>query len=168
MGTAGLSEAQSIKARLYVLQHGDAVSKKENPDRPLSSKGLLDIQHLSKYLVEQDTGIRCIFHSGKLRAEETAQIIADSLEASIDPEKISGIGPNDNVVEFVDDEKLIQSLHMGNVLIVSHMPFVSNLCSTLLTESIAVKFDFTPGTLACLFYEYEEWSMEFMIHPDAF
>jgi phosphohistidine phosphatase len=120
--------------------------------------------------------IRRILHSGKLRAEQTAQIIADSLESTVNLELCSGISPNDAAAVFIEDQKLIQSMGQkigqetggSNILIVSHMPFVSNLCSTLLTGSAEVEFDFTPGTLACLFYEYKEWSMEFMIRPDIY
>jgi phosphohistidine phosphatase len=127
-----------------------------------------------------DRGIGRILHSGKLRAEQTAQIIADNSGYTITPESCSGISPNDNAAEFIEDQGLIQSMGQeisqkisrenggGNILIVSHMPFVSNLCSALLTGSTEVEFDFTPGTLACLFYEYEEWSMEYMIRPETY
>jgi len=29
--------------RVYLVQHGEAVSKEENPDRPLSEKGAADV-----------------------------------------------------------------------------------------------------------------------------
>lgn len=175
-----MSDIQAVKARLYILQHGGAVSKDEDPGRPLSEEGVLDIQRLAEYLAERvvggglsgDMDIRRIFHSGKLRAEQTAQIITDSLKSAVNPESCSGITPNDNADEFIEGQGLMQSMEQEtggcNILIVSHMPFVSNLCSTLLTGAAEVEFDFTPGTLVCLFYEYEEWSMEWMIRPETY
>lgn len=172
MGIGDLSNIQPVKARLYILQHGGAVSKDEDPDRPLSAEGRLDIQRLARQVdgggLGGDVDIRRILHSGKLRAEQTALIIAGSLESTVNPELCSSLKPNDNADEFIEGQGLIQNMAAGNILIVSHMPFVSKLCSTLLTGSAEVEFDFTPGTLVCLFYEYEEWSMECMIRPETY
>jgi len=162
------------------------VPKDQDPDRPLSTQGQSDIQRLAGRLAEYlagggpsgDMGVGCILHSDKLRAEQTARIIADSLESSVSVESCSGISPNDNAAAFVEERNLEQCSSQGkgqqmdgdagSTMIVSHMPFVSNLCSTLLTGSTEVEFDFTPGTLVCLFYEYEEWSMEYMVRPEFY
>lgn len=159
---------QSVKAMLYILQHGEAVSKNENPDRPLSDKGRLDIQRLAENIFNDGMNIKRVLHSDKLRAEQTARIIADQLGPTINLELCSTVKPNSNVDEFIEEQSLEKRMTEGNLMIVSHMPFVSNLCSTLLTGSVEVKFDFSPGSLACLFYQYEEWSMEFMIRPETY
>jgi phosphohistidine phosphatase len=172
LGIDGLYETKPAVARLYILQHGDAIHKRENPDRPLSSDGQYDIQRLAGRMAEGSIGgdmdIGYILHSGKLRAEQTAQIISEESGFNVSVEKTSGINAKDNAADFIEDQNLNKNMDVGNGMIVSHMPFVSNLCSILLTGSADVEFDFKPGTLVCLFYEYEEWSMEYMIRPEVY
>ena len=65
--------------RLYIVQHGDAVPRDVDPARPLSEQGRADIQRLADYLSEHEIEIAQIFHSGKTRAKETAEILGDVL-----------------------------------------------------------------------------------------
>lgn len=146
---------------LYILQHGNAVSKEENPDRPLSTDGRRDVERLAEYLAEKGTFLQRIFHSGKLRAEQTATIISERLAPGIAPEVIEGINPNDDPKKFIRE---IEDVN-GVVLIASHMLFVSKLCSTLLTSKPDALFSFSPGTIACVGCEDGKWSLQFMIQP---
>lgn len=118
-----------MKAILYVLQHGDAVPKEEDAERPLSSDGQRDIERIAEHLVEKGVLIQRIVHSGKLRAEQTAKIISGKLAPNVVVEVVEGISPNDDPKKFIEDMEGIES----TILVASHMPFVSNLCSTLLT-----------------------------------
>lgn len=167
-----MSESQAVKARLYLVQHGFSVSKEENPDRPLSEEGEKSIERLAELFADGafggDIKLCRLLHSGKLRAEQTAEIIADGSGLEVRPERISGISPNDDPNRFISDQDLYQMMSSGDIMIVSHMPFISSLCSTLLTGKATVEFDFTPGSVACLFYEYEEWSMQCMVRPDIY
>ena len=58
--------------RLYIVQHGDSVTKEIDPDRPLSDQGQADIQRLAEWLSSHNVRIAQILHSGKTRAKETA------------------------------------------------------------------------------------------------
>ena len=58
--------------RLYLVQHGDAVPKDVDPDRPLSDQGRADIKRLTVWLSHQNVQVAQILHSGKNRAKETA------------------------------------------------------------------------------------------------
>lgn len=151
-----------MKARLYIQQHGDALPKQEDAARPLSSKGFYDIKHIAEHMAEKDVLIQRIVHSGKLRAEQTAEIISDKLVPDVMPEALSGISPNDNPVKFIEDLGIVE----GAVFVVSHMPFVSNLCSTLLVGNPDAQFRFTPGTVACLGYEEGQWSLLCLVSPE--
>jgi phosphohistidine phosphatase len=151
-----------VKSRLYVLQHGHALSKDEDAERPLSDDGRRDVERIAGHLSKNDVLIHRIFHSGKLRAHQTADIISEKAAPDVTPEKISGIAPNDDPAAFI---KLLDDIE-GAVLIASHMPFVSNLCSTLLIDSAEAQFGFTPGSVACLGYEEGRWSLLCMIRPD--
>ena len=65
--------------RLYLVQHGEAMSKDENPERPLTAKGRKNVTKTAKFLKKKGIRVRKIFHSTKLRAKQTAQIIASLL-----------------------------------------------------------------------------------------
>lgn len=147
-----------------MLQHGVALSKNEDAERPLSSGGSNDIARVADYLSKNGAQIQRIFHSGKLRAQQTAEIISQRVASKVTPEKMTGIGPNDNPAQFIN---AIAS-EENDMLIASHMPFVSNLCSTLLTGASDAQFGFTPGSVACLGYEDGCWYLLWMVSPEIF
>lgn len=65
--------------RLYLVQHGEAKKEEEDPLRPLSERGREDVQRVAKYVEKLDIKASIIFHSGKLRAKQTAEILAEKL-----------------------------------------------------------------------------------------
>ncbi len=131
--------------KCYIVQHGDALSKEENPDRPLSEDGRNDILVLARQLQHLDIQPQRIYHSGKLRAQQTADIIAEKLGCQQVVQVLEGIGPNDDAAGFAARLKKVSA----DVLIASHMPFVQKLCNALLGDD-AVDFHFSPGKLVCL------------------
>jgi phosphohistidine phosphatase SixA len=55
-----------------------------------------------------------------------------------------------------------------DILLASHMPFVSRLCSTLMTGSDDAEFASMPGTLICLEKSDNKWRLAYMLRPDFF
>ena len=151
-----------MKARLYVLQHGAAVTKEEDAQRPLSNDGRLDVERVAQHLADKDVLVQRILHSGKLRAEQTAKLVSGKLAPDVEPEAVDGIAPNDDPAKFIEQLGHIE----GAVLVASHMPFVSNLCSMLLTGESGTQFGFTPATIACVDYAGGQWSLQCMIRPE--
>ena len=67
---------------IYLMQHGAATSSEEDPARPLTPSGRKAVNQVAARAA--GCGVqagRCI-HSGKLRAEQTAQIIGEALGAA--------------------------------------------------------------------------------------
>ena len=147
---------------LYILQHGEAVAKDIDPERPLSEQGARDIRILAMHMKNMGVQLGTIFHSGKLRARQSADIIAEVLAPEIEPVQADGLNPNDDPALIADD---IAQMN-GAVLIASHMPFVSRLCSTLLTGTTAAEFASLPGTLFCLEKADHRWRLAYMLRPD--
>jgi len=147
---------------LYILQHGEAVPKEIDPERPLSEQGVRDIRNLAMHMQNMGVQLGNIFHSGKLRAQQSARLIAEVLSPEIEPVQTDGLNPNDDPSVILDD---IQQMH-GNILIASHMPFVSRLCSVLLTGTDNAEFDSLPGTLFCLEKNDYKWRLAYMLRPD--
>ena len=147
---------------LYLLQHGEAEPEHVDARRPLSEQGVRDIRLVAMHLQNVNVQLGHIFHSGKLRAEQTARLIAETIPPGFEPVRSDGLKPNDDPAEIVSD---IESMH-ANILIVSHMPFVSRLCSLLLTCAVDSAFASVPGTLFCLEHADGQWRLAYMLRPD--
>ena len=150
------------KLYLYILQHGEAVPKEIQPDRPLSEQGIRDIRILALHMQNMGVQLGNVFHSGKLRAQQSARLVAETISADIQPVKTEGLNPNDDPMVIVGDIERMDA----NILLVGHMPFVSRLCSTLLTGTTAAEFASVPGTLFCLEKADGKWRLAYMLRPD--
>ena len=147
---------------LYILQHGEAVPKEIDPERPLSEHGNRDIRILALHMQNMDVQLGNVFHSGKLRAEQSARLITETLSPEILPVQTEGLSPNDDPTVIISDIEQMNE----NILIASHMPFVSRLCSTLLTGTTEAEFASVPGTLFCLEKADDKWRLAYMLRPD--
>ncbi len=65
--------------KIYLLQHGSSFSEEINPERPLTEIGEKDIKSLAIFLKPLGIQVYSLFHSGILRAKQTAEIIEASL-----------------------------------------------------------------------------------------
>ncbi len=149
--------------KLYLMQHGEAMSKAENPERPLTERGKDDVERVSKFLAQSKVQRLEIRHSGKRRAEDTANIVAQHLQAQNKVAQINGISPNDEVTPIAET----LSGQTDPVMIVGHLPFLSRLSSYLLigaTEKTLVQFQM--GGVVCLTRQEENWTVEWMVVPD--
>jgi phosphohistidine phosphatase len=147
---------------LYVLQHGEAVPKEIQPDRPLSEQGIRDVRILARHMQNMGVQLQNVFHSGKLRAQQSARLITETISPEIQPVQTEGLNPNDDPSVIIGDFEQMNE----NILIVSHMPFVSRLCSTLLTGTTGADFASVPGTLFCLEKADDKWRLVYMLRPD--
>ncbi len=131
--------------RLYLVQHGDALAKDVDPDRPLSDQGRADITRLVAWLVSNDVAVSRICHSGKTRARQTAELLGFVLEAGGEVRSAEGLGPND------PPEAFLNGLQNGDedILIASHLPFVARVLSQAVTGSADQQLaEFRPGSIA--------------------
>ena len=115
---------------LYLVQHGDALPKEVDRGRPLSEAGSLDVRRMARFLGDAGLRVARIMHSGKKRAEQTAQLLATSLAPGVLPQKIAGIDPLDPTEPLARD--------IGNwnedAMVVGHLPYMSKLVSRLIVE----------------------------------
>ncbi len=149
--------------KLYLTQHGEACSKEHNPKRPLTSKGVDDIENIAQFLKQADVRVKRIVHSGKLRAEQTAGHLAKQFAGNIEPQMTGIINPNDSPEVFVRKNGHWQD----NTLIVSHLPFLARLVSYLVSgEEERLMVAFEPGSVVCLErIKDEQWVINWMIRP---
>jgi phosphohistidine phosphatase len=147
--------------KLYLVQHGDAVSGDADIARPLSQKGKRDVRQLGDFLARNGIAVSRIIHSGKLRALQTAETIASRLRTSVSVGAQDGLNPNDPARAAA--QILVQS--DDDTLVVSHLPLLSKLVSRLVTgnkEPGVVSF--VPGSAVCLERsETGSWTVSWMV-----
>ena len=149
--------------RIYLVRHGEAVSKDVNPERPLSDAGRESIKKLCYFFAPLHLKVTEIWHSDKLRARETAEI----LSSAIVPQKglclMPGLSPNDPVSPM--RKKIEESSQ--DLMIVGHLPFMENLASLLLTgEESQAALTFPEGGIACLEKEAASpWRVLWFLDP---
>lgn len=147
---------------LYLVQHGQAKSKDENADRPLTDEGRREVESVMLLMMRFGAiSASRVLHSEKLRAAETAQIIAAKLD--VDPEETDGLGPDDD--PMVWERRLAENPR--DTLLVGHMPHLSRLASHLLCGSAdAGIVEFANGGMVCLHGEEGKWAVRWSIPPE--
>ena len=150
--------------RLYLVQHGAALPKDVDPDRPLSEEGHHDIERIEEYLSTHKVELARILHSGKTRARETAELFRPLLIAEGEIEPRQGLAPNDSPDALLQD---LQELD-EDILVASHMPFVARAVSQALTGGPDLELlHFLPGSVAGIERGKDaSWRLFLFMRPD--
>jgi phosphohistidine phosphatase len=149
--------------KLYLVQHGEAKSKAEDPQRPLTERGREDVERVAAFAAGAGLQVGQIRHSGKRRAEETASILAGYLSPTNGVVAIPGLAPRDDVHPIAE---ALQG-EMQPVMFVGHLPFLDRLAGLLVTgdaERSIVRFQM--GGIVCLVREDENWAVGWMVTPE--
>jgi phosphohistidine phosphatase len=144
---------------LYLVRHGEAKSKDEDPGRSLSDKGMHDVNEVARAMSKKNITVTAIFHSGKKRAEQTAQIIAGAISPAKGISEQEGLKPNDDPSIWSDKIKNTDD----NIMLVGHLPHLDVLTSQLLSRG-SVRF--SAGQVICLErYSNGSWTLKWTIAP---
>ncbi len=148
--------------KLYLAQHGEALTKEEHADRPLSDKGRIDVGRVAWHLAMLGLEVAEVQHSGKARARESAEILAASLGAACGER--TGLGPNDPVAALAE----AAAGWREDRLLVGHLPFMGRLADLLVGGGEGLDLlAFSPGCLACLEREVAgSWRIAWILNPD--
>lgn len=146
----------------YLVQHAQAKTKEEDPNRGLTEEGLENAQKVADYLAGLRLELGSIFHSGKERARETAEILAEKLGLKGNIFEKDGLAPMDD--PHIWAERLSQ--FQESVMLVGHLPHLSRLASLLLVGEISRPVvSFKNAGVVCLKRESADWSLEWIIIP---
>lgn len=116
--------------QLYLVQHGDSKPEEEDPERPLSDVGSEETEKIAQKLASAGIDPDRILHSPKLRARQTAEILAKHLGKK--PEEAEGLKPMDGPKLI---KKQIDSMEeTASVMLVGHLPHMEKLASLLITK----------------------------------
>ena len=151
--------------KLYLIQHGEAKSEAEDPERSLTTKGQKEVLAVSKMAEGLRIRPSKIYHSGKLRAKQTAEIIESALKISDAlVQSAPGLNPNEDIqpwAERISKEK-------GDLMLVGHLPFLEKLTSFLLCGDERTRLVlFRYGAMVCLDQKVDKsWVVSWILTPE--
>ena len=151
--------------RLYLIQHGEAKSEVEDPERSLTARGEEEVKAISRIAAGLNIRPSKIYHSGKMRAKQTAEIIASALKIP-DPsvQSVQGLSPNDDFRPWA--ERI--SKERKDLMLVGHLPFLERLTSFLLCgDENARLVLFRYGAIVCFDRkEDKRWAVRWILTPE--
>ncbi|MDH4185320.1 MAG: phosphohistidine phosphatase SixA [Nitrospinota bacterium] len=152
--------------RLYLARHGEALPKHIDPQAPLSDTGRWEAETIAGFLADSHVRYEAIFHSGKTRARQTAEIFAQTAAEGPKPEQLDSIDPMD------PPEHLLPTIAgwRQNTLVVGHNPFMGHLLGLLLGGHGAPALaEFSTCSVACLQRgSAGVWTLRWMVSPELF
>jgi phosphohistidine phosphatase len=113
---------------LILVHHGDAVGPEVDPQRPLSSVGRAATERLAGLAAQRGVKPDVIWHSGKLRARQTAELFWKACNPFAPLTAERGLLPDDPPQRMRD--RLTGETR--SVLIAGHMPYMPKLLSMLI------------------------------------
>lgn len=148
---------------LYLVQHGEAKPGDEDPARPLTEAGAAVVERMAVFAARSGVKVDEVRHSGKLRAMQTAEILAETLDPAGGVQAVLGLNPQDDVATMAD------GLHRedGRLMLVGHLPFLSRLAGLLVAgdpEAEVVRFR-NAGVVRLTRHD-ETWTVEWVVPPE--
>ena len=144
------------------MRHGEAgaVDAKTKTDiqRQLTLEGRKQIQNVANKYYSKLSVIDRLWVSPYVRAQQTAEIIANGINKSIIT--CSGLTPDGSVSAAI---KNLSSQHSQTLLLVSHQPLVGDLASSLLGSGLG-RFRMDPASIVCIETDTFTGSIKWLYH----
>lgn len=130
---------------LYLFRHAiaaDALPHQSDDERPLTLEGIEKFKGVVKGLKRLEVGFDRLYHSPKLRAIQTAELLMGLLEGDSEVTPHLAASPK---------PALLKQLQGESVALVGHEPWLSELCTWLVTGELhGAQIVFKKGGVAWL------------------
>ncbi len=151
--------------RLYLVRHGEAAEQDNGGEPILSEWGKFEVEKTGTEIAERIDKLDIIFHSIKLRAQQTAKIIQTKLkfDATVPINEMEGLKPNDSAEEIAEWAGQMQN----DIMLVGHLPFMNKLAGILLKES-EKSYSLSFGTASVASFERGDsgdWMLLWVFNP---
>jgi len=157
------SVAVEVAMELFLVQHGQAKSEVEDPERSLTELGAETVRRMAAWAAQVGVKVDQIRHSGKRRAEQTAALLAERLGPAQGVIAVEGLKPN-------DDPRLVEEAlraEQGSLMLVGHLPFLGRLAGLLLAGNTEIGvIRFSNAGIVCLTDQEGKWSVNWVMSPD--
>ena len=148
---------------LYLVQHGEAVSEQEDPARPLSARGRREVEAVARAAARIGLRVELIVHSDKLRARQTAEVLAAALRPARGTHQLPGLAPGD------DQEAALRVVEgaSGPLMLVGHLPPLARLAGLLLAgDADREVVAFRMGAVVALERSEAGFRLRYVITPE--
>lgn len=116
---------------VYVVRHAKAAPGYPDEFRPLTAEGERVADEMGQHLARTGVRVARIYHSGLVRARQTAEALTKHLQPAGGLHHQPGLEPEGDPLPIAAWLEAEEEEHDG-VMVVSHMPFVDRLVSMLL------------------------------------
>jgi phosphohistidine phosphatase len=121
---------------LYLVHHGDAVGPDVDPQRPLSNIGRANVDRLATLAAKRGAHPAVVWHSGKLRAKQTAEAFWRACNALAEFAATRDLQPD-------DPPQWMRGRLIGetrDILIAGHFPHLPRLLALLKGDERGLDF----------------------------
>src|SRR5437879_7080911 len=115
--------------RLFLVHHGDAVGPEVDPRRPLSLEGREAVERLAAEAAALGARPEVVWHSGKLRAKQTAEAFWRACNALAEFSATRDLQPDDPA-QWIRDRLRGET---RDILIAGHFTHLPRLLALLIT-----------------------------------
>ncbi len=119
--------------KVFLVHHGDAVGPEVDAQRPLSTAGAMEVAALAAEAARRGVKPAVVWHSGKLRAKQTAEAFWRACNPFADLTATRDLQPGDPP-GFMRDRLRGE---MRDLMIVGHFPHLPLLLAALLATDTA-------------------------------
>ena len=148
----------------YLVRHGAAVSETFDPQRPLTHVGREEVERVARLAASRKITVSAIFHSGILRARQTAEILAEHFAPGVAVHQLSGLLPQDDPSIAKAELELADS----SVMLVGHLPHMNRLAALLVNRDVDRQVvEFSPATIVCCSRDASHWKIAWILAPQS-
>ena len=132
--------------KLILVRHGQANEGFADDERTLTELGVQQIKNVAQALAGQKVKVAHVYHSGKMRAQQTAEILQQDIAPSCPITVLELLKPDSKPTALVD--RLVEFDESS--LMVGHLPHIREFAFELLgfqnTRALE-QLAFNPGTV---------------------
>jgi len=149
---------------VYLVRHAHALDGADDTARPLSVKGRAQVKRLASFLRKSGAfAPEEIWHSGLLRANETAELLVQRLKLDAPLREVSGLVPGDDPAVIA--RRLARTEHA--VALVGHEPHLRALASLLVTGGAEpAVFELKKCSVLALDRAAGRWFVRWQVSPE--
>jgi phosphohistidine phosphatase len=147
---------------LFLVHHGDAVGPDVDPMRPLSVRGRVEVDMLAQKAAQRGAKPDVIWHSGKLRARQTAEAYLKHCNPLAAFSASRGLQPTDPI-NWILDSLEGETKH---ILLAGHFPHLPRVLGRLTTGNPdAEPVDFPLNGIVALEEADGKWVERWRLKP---
>jgi phosphohistidine phosphatase len=148
---------------IFLVRHGEAKAELVDVTQPLSERGRAEVARVALHLATIGMTAADVRHSTKLRARETAEILAKHLAPARGLMEVDWLAPMDDPGKAQD---VIESAGEP-LMLVGHLPHLARLASLLLTGNPNREVvRFRNAAVACLERVESAWVLLWVLTPE--